>query len=125
MELPTHDSNPLPYMNRTYRQSSTGGYITFRDTVISGDTLHTIAVADYDFREPMYFPFDSIAATALVQQRGKGILTLYKLRPVRNRDTNTMGEIPEWQSAVISVFPGADSLLISRGRYAGEAYVLE
>ncbi len=125
VDLPTYDSNPMPLMNRTYRQASTGGHITFRDTLLAGDTLHTIAVAEYEFREPMYFQTDSLSTTALVQKRGKGILTLYAKRTVRNRETGESYDIPEWKSAVISVYPGGDSLLVSRGRYACDAYVLE
>ena len=125
VDLTTYDTNPVPLMNRTYRQASTGGYITFRDTLLAGDTLHTFAVAEYAFREPMYFQTDSLSTTALVQKRGKGILTLYAKRTVRNRETGESYDIPEWKSAVISVYPGGDSLLVSRGRYACDAYVLE
>ena len=42
-----------------------------------------------------------------------------------NRETGESYDIPEWKSAVISVYPGGDSLLVSRGRYACDAYVLE
>ena len=123
--LPVHPENPMPKMGVTYRQKSTGGYITFRDSVIVGDTLHTIGVADYQLCEPLYFSFNEKGATSMVQNRGKGIFTLYHMNRVRNREDGTARYEPQWDAAVISVFPGADSLLICRGNTIYEAYTAE
>ena len=111
--------------NRHELNSDNIKYITFRDSVIVGDTLHTIGVADYRLSEPLYFSFNEKGATSMVQNRGKGIFTLYHMNRVRNREDGTVWYEPQWDAAVISVFPGADSLLICRGNTIYEAYTAE
>lgn len=125
VSLPLQEGDPMPRMGATYRQAATGGYITFSDTTINGDSLHTMAVARYQLREPLYFNSDSAESVSMVQHRGNGIFTLYHYRTVRDRETQERRQEPEWDSAIISIYPNADSLLISRGAWTGEAYMSE
>ncbi|MBQ8656994.1 MAG: hypothetical protein IJ527_08100 [Prevotella sp.] len=139
LPLAPDDTNPQPLDGVTYRQADTEGFITFRfnadtlaaDTVLTAalaaDSVTmkqtmTIGQADACFKEPMYFPQDTIY-NCYVQQRGRGIYTLYYItdRGTRNFPDGRL----QTMAAVISVYPGADSLVICRGNMLGGAYVKE
>lgn len=60
VNLPVHEENPMPHDGITYRQASTGGFITFHLTPVEGDTLCPVGTADLHLKEPMYFDRDSL-----------------------------------------------------------------
>lgn len=125
VNLPVHESNPMPLDGVTYRQASTGGFITFHLTPVEGDTLHPIGTAEMQLRERMYWEQDTLTDIR-VQSRGKGIFTLYHIERQRKRgEPNQYNQYPQWNAAIISVYPGGDSLLICRGNWVGDAYVAE
>ena len=125
VNLPVHEENPMPHDGITYRQASTGGFITFHLTPVEGDTLCPIGMADLHLKEPMYFDRDSLK-TVRVKSHGKGIFSTYSIKqqPLRGQPKQHV-EALEWNAAIISVYPGGDSLLICRGNTLGEAYVAE
>ena len=73
----------------------------------------------------MYFDRDSLK-TVRVKSHGKGIFSTYSIKqqPLRGQPKRYAEEL-EWNAAIISVYPGGDSLLICRGNTLGEAYVAE
>lgn len=125
VNLPVHEENPMPHDGITYRQASTGGFITFHLTPVEGDTLCPVGTADLHLKEPMYFDRDSLK-TVRVKSHGKGIFSTYSIKqqPLRGQPKRYAEEL-EWNAAIISVYPGGDSLLICRGNTLGEAYVAE
>ena len=133
LSLPVHDSQPLPRWGVTYRQPRTGGYITFRDSaathpLASGDTLQSIGMINYHFQDNMLPRVTD--STAYMQSRGKGLFTAFWLSKVRTRQkdgswTIEPDEGAKWCPFVISVYPGGDSLLVSRGLKPVEVFVNE
>lgn len=125
VKLPVHEGNPMPREGVTYRQASTGGYITFRFTPVEGDTLNPVGTAEMHLKESGYFGIDTIKEARVVSY-GKGIFTTYHIERQRMRgEEERYDEWREWYPAIISVYPGGDSLLICRGNFVGDAYVAE
>lgn len=129
IHLPVHESNPMPRDGVTYRQVSTGGFITFHLTPVEGDTLHPIGTMDMLLKEPGYREQDTLKDVRLLSY-GKGIFTAYHIER-HIKKTRQQGE-PDgytehvaWNPIIISVYPGADSLIISRGNMLYDAYVAE
>lgn len=134
VELPVHEGNPEPRWNVTYRQPETGGFITFRDSAavlpsVTGDTVRADGLVSYHFVDGMY-P-DSGDSIVYVQNRGKGIFTVFYMRRVRKRNRADdswswapHGD-PNWYPLLVSVYPGGDSLLVSRGLKPIETFVDE
>ena len=68
-------------------------------------------------------------STAYMQSRGKGLFTAFWLSKVRTRQkdgswTIEPDEGAKWCPFVISVYPGGDSLLVSRGLKPVEVFVI-
>lgn len=126
VKLPVHEGNPMPHDGVTYRQASTGGFITFHLTSVEGDTLQPIGTADMQLKEKNYFEHPDTAHVRL-KSWGKGIFTSYHIKKQMRKKGD--GEQPvewvEWDAAIISVYPGGDSLLICRGNAVQDAYVAE
>jgi hypothetical protein len=123
--LPIHEGNPMPREDVTYRQTSTGGYITFHFTPLEGDTLNPVGTAEMHLKESGYFVIDTIK-DARVLSYGKGIFTTYHIeRQLQRGEEERYNEWMEWYPAIISVYPGGDSLLICRGNGVRDAYVAE
>ena len=123
--LPVHEGNPMPREGVTYRQTSTDGYITFHFTPIEGDTLNPVGTAEMHLKESGSFGIDTIKEARVVSY-GKGIFTTYHIERQRLRgEEERYDEWREWYPAIISVYPGGDSLLICRGNFVGDAYVAE
>ena len=75
-------------------------------------------------REEGYFASDTSRVRVL--SRGKGIFTVYHIERQRQRGEPVhYNEYVEIDPAIISVYPGGDSLLICRGNRMGDAYVVE
>lgn len=133
VKLPIHDGDPTPHWGVTYRQPQTGGFITFRDSAathltVSGDTLQSIGLAHYHFCDNM-LP-ESADTTVFVQSRGKGLFTGFLMNRVRkHHDDGTWtwqkNGNPEWFPFIVSIYPGGDSLLVSRGLNPVEVFVIE
>ncbi len=136
LPLAPEGTNPLPRNGIEYRQADTEGFITFNfnekelaaDTILSeylaADSLTikqlmTIGKAQIDLKEPLYFINDT-TLNCYVQQRGRGIYTLYYVtdRVTRHYPHGRLRSL----AAVISVYEGADSLVICRGNMLGAAY---
>ena len=81
--------------------------------------LMTVGKAQVNLKEPLYFINDT-TLNCYVQQRGRGIYTLYYVtdRGTRHYPHGRLRSI----AAVISVYEGADSLVICRGNMLGAAY---
>lgn len=125
VNLPVHEGNPMPRDGVTYRQASTGGFITFHLTPVEGDTLHPIGTADMHLREAMYWEQDTLTDVRVLNY-GKGIFATYhteRSHPRKKPERHI--EYVQWNAAIISVYPGGDSLLICRGNWTGDAYVAE
>lgn len=125
VKLPVHEGNPMPHDGVTYRQASTGGYITFHMTPIEGDTLNPVGTVEMLLKEDMYWERDTVRDVR-VRSYGKGIFSTYAINRERQRgeperSRESVAIIP----AIISVYPGGDSLLISRGNMLYDAYVAE
>ena len=102
LPLAPEGTNPQPRQKTIYRQQDTGGFLTFHS---HGDTL----MADVLLKEMMYFDQDT-TLTCYVQQRGRGIYTLYY---ITNYGTNAYPQGTFTSiAAVIAVHPGSDSLTI-------------
>lgn len=143
LSLPVHESNPEPRFGVAYRQPKTGGCITFVDSAFqevthNGDTLNAIGTVLFSMADAMYRSMnntrdDGKGSTVYVENRGKGLFTWYGMDRVRDRksETKESGPVwherraPHWYGVVISVFPGGDSLLVSRGLDAVETFVAE
>ena len=136
LPLAPEGANPLPRNGIEYRQADTEGFITFNfnekelaaDTILSeylaADSLTikqlmTVGKAQVNLKEPLYFINDT-TLNCYVQQRGRGIYTLYYVtdRGTRHYPHGRLRSI----AAVISVYEGADSLVICRGNMLGAAY---
>lgn len=125
VNLPIHEGNPMPLDGVTYRQASTGGFITFHLTPIEGDTLHPIGTVEMHLKENMYWERDTVKDVRLVSY-GKGIFATYHIQRDRLRgEPERYAEYIKYNSAIVSVYPGSDSLLICRGNFLGDAYVAE
>lgn len=124
VKLPVHESNPMPQDGVTYRQASTGGYITFHLTTVEGDTLNPIGTAEMHLRESDYFDVDTIKDVRLLSY-GKGIFTTYHIQRQISKKKPEPYEWVENYPAIISVYPGGDSLIICRGNSIDDAYVAE
>lgn len=136
LPLAPEGTNPLPRNGIAYRQADTDGFITFNfdekelvaDTILSAaltadsltiQRLMTIGKAQVSLKEPLYFTNDTVF-NCYVQQRGRGIYTLYYVtdRGTRHYPHGRLQSL----AAVISVYDGADSLVICRGNRLGAAY---
>ena len=126
VKLPVHEESPMPRDGVTYQQASTGGFITFHLMPVEEDTLLPVGTAEMQLKEEMYFEHPDTAKVWL-KSWGKGILTPYHIMKQGQRKGNDepLKEWIEWDAAIISVFPGGDSLLICRGNTIGDAYVAE
>ena len=125
INLPVHEGNPMPHDGVTYRQASTGGYITFHMIPIEGDTLHPVGTVEMLLKEDMYWERDTVKDVR-VRSHGKGIFSAYAIHRERQRgeperSTESVAIVP----VIISVYPGGDSLMISRGNMLYDAYVAE
>lgn len=125
VKLPVYESNPIPRDGVTYRQASTGGHITFHLSPVEGDTLNPIGIAEMHLRESGYFDIDTIKDARLLSY-GKGIFSTYHIqRQLPRKEPQRYIEWVEYYPAIISVYPGGDSLIICRGNSIGDAYVAE
>lgn len=140
LPLAPEGTNPQPLNDVTYRQAESDGFITFHlkteaelraDSVLTGalrssnlalEKALTIGTAEVWLKEMMYFDLDTTLA-CYVQQRGRGIYTLYY---VADRGTHSypLGHLQSL-AAVIAVHPGADSITICRGNFLGPSYQAE
>ena len=140
LPLAPKGTNPQPRNGTTYRQAENDGFVTFHlmgqtqlaaDTMLAGTLKYekltlgqmmTIGKADVRLQEPMYDSQDT-TLTCYVQQRGRGIYTLYY---ITNYGTNAYPQGTFTSiAAVIAVHPGSDSLTICRGNTIGPAYIAE
>ena len=125
VNLPVQDGAPMPKDGVTYRQASSGGYIVFHLSPVEGDTLNPVGTAELFLKEWGYFDHKT-TETVRVKNPGKGIFSTYHIRRERMRgEEERYKEWMEWYPAIISVYPGGDSLLICRGNRVEEAYVAE
>lgn len=125
VKLPVHEGNPMPLDGVTYRQASTGGYITFHLTPVEGDTLNPIGTVEMLLKESRYFDIDTIKDARLLGY-GKGIFSTYHIKRQRQRgEPERYNEWVENYPTIISVYPSGDSLLICRGNFVDEAYVAD
>lgn len=139
LPLAPEGTNPLPRNGIAYRQADTDGFITFSfdekelvaDTILSAalnadslttKQLMTVGKAQVSLKEPLYFTNDTVF-NCYVQQRGRGIYTLYYVtdRGTRHYPHGRLQSL----AAVISVYDGADSLAICRGNRLGAAYKIK
>ncbi|MBR6201566.1 MAG: hypothetical protein IKQ62_01015 [Bacteroidaceae bacterium] len=130
VNLPVHEGNPMPRDGVTYRQASSDGFITFHLSQpthkADDDTIDTaiIGTADMFLRERMYFEQDSLT-NARVKSWGKGIFTLYTVNKRIAKKAGATSDGMEFLPAIISVYPGGDSLLICRGNFTDDAYIAD
>lgn len=139
LPLAPEGTNPQPRNGIAYRQADTDGFITFSfdekelvaDTILSAalnadslttKQLMTVGKAQVSLKEPLYFTNDTVF-NCYVQQRGRGIYTLYYVtdRGTRHYPHGRLQSL----AAVISVYEGADSLVICRGNRLGAAYKIK
>ena len=131
IDLPVSETNQLPRMG-IYRAVGEGTTFEFLPLAAEDplDTIYAVCQAITTFDNE-----DSTPDTLLVHNRDNGILTLFRYvhrggpngGKHRCYDKHPDG-YPEYSSVVMSVFQGADSLIISRGfeesdcvfRYDGE-----
>lgn len=133
VDLPIHESNPMPRFDVTYRQPKTGGIISFSNSpsqqpTISGDTLQSIGLIHYHFLDNMYR--DTADTTVYVQSHGKGLFTGFRMSHVRKREDDGSWKwvehgMAQWSPFVISVYPGGDSLVVSRGLKCIETFIAD
>ena len=99
IHLPLTDENALPKTGQLYVSSSTGSSIVFHQNGSSVSV--TIALRETHWG----MPADSLEGTAqyVVQSRGKGLYTLYNNEEAR------------FEGRLVYVFPGADSIIVTRG----------
>ena len=99
IHLPLTDNNTLPKAGQLYVSSLTGSSMIFHQS----DSIVTVSIAMREDRWGM--PADSLEGTAqyIVQSRGKGLYTLYNNKEAR------------FEGRLIYVFPGADSIYVTRG----------
>ena len=131
VNIPLQPQDNKPRIGVTYRQPEEGGTITFNGgpedlPTIYGDTLPSVAQATFHFKDALY-DYQAEPYTAYVQSRGKGLYTLYRMEGMRDEDTNKWVDHsnPVWYPVIISVYPGGDSLVISRGMHWLETFVPE
>lgn len=129
VKLPVQQEDVMPRFGVTYRQPETGGTITFNGPpsslpTIYGDTLQAVGEATFHLEDPMY-DYQSETNTAYIQSRGQGLYTLFLMEGKRNPDTNEWQDDcnPSWFPVIISVYPGGDSLTISRGLDGLETFI--
>ena len=99
IHLPLTDNNTLPKAGQLYVSSLTGSSMVF----LQSDSTMTVTIA---MREDHWgMPADSLEGTAqyVVQSRGKGLYTLYNNEEAR------------FEGRLVYVFPGADSIIVTRG----------
>ncbi len=131
IDLPVCKADQLPCMG-LYREVGEGSTFEFLPLTTEDplDTIHAVCQAVTTFGNE-----DSTPDTLLVHNRGNGILTLFRYvhrggpngGKHRCYDKHPDG-YPEYSTVVLSVFQGADSLIISNGyeeskrvyRYEGE-----
>jgi len=133
VDLPVHESSPMPHYDVTYRQSKTGGEICFHDSVscqptASGDTLCSVGTIRYHLVDNLFR--ETADTTVFMQSRGKGLYTGFRMINVRKREADGSWTWVEhgnaqWAAFVISVYPGGDSLVVSRGVRRLETFVAE
>ena len=99
---------------------------------VMGDTLNAIGTVQCRFCDGLYELSESEGADGplYVQSRGRGLFTVFGMHRVRQYDDNGNWQwnpllSPEWWPAVISVYPGADSLVVSRGLQPVETFIAE
>lgn len=126
--LPVSDEEVLPRMG-TYTDPMTGGTITFlpykKPHEALKDTLNPVALVamrtvTHEWEDSACVP--AKADTVSVQNRGVGILSLYRIvhshgldgGKHRCYDKHPDG-YPEYWGALMSVYPGADSLVMTVG----------
>ena len=131
VRIPIQQQDTKPRFDVTYRQPETGGTITFNGAPSEqptryGDTLPAIGEATCYFNDDMY-DYQIEPYTAYVQNRGKGLYTLYRMEGSRDPETKEWRDHcnPAWYPVIISVYPNGDSLVISRGMSALETFVPE
>lgn len=129
VNIPVQEQDNKPRFNIVYLQPETGGTIIFsgspqRLPTIYGDELPSIGEATCHFKDVEY-DYLTEPYTAYVQSRGKGLYTLYRMEGTRDEQTNEWRDHsnPVWYPVIISVYPGGDSLVISRGMNALETFV--
>ena len=128
VNIPLQQQDNKPRFGVTYRQPNAGGTITFNggpcsNPTIYGDTLPAIGEATFHFDDDMY-DYQSEPYTAYVQSRGQGLYTLYRMEGTRDENNEWLDHCnPVWYPVIISVYPGGDSLVISRGMNALETFV--
>ena len=128
VNLPVCDKDVLPHMG-TYRHDATGGTIVFRPYTNEKDTVRPICQADihvtiHRWEDKVYA--DS-AETECIQNRGNGILAIYRIvhgggpngGKHRCYEKHPDG-YPEYWGSLISVYPGADSLVLTWGYEASK-----
>ena len=139
LPLSPEGTDPLPHNDRTYREAENGGFITFhlmseeqlaadsalqallRSEQLTTRQTMTVGTAELQLKETMYELMDTM--TCYVQQRGRGIYTLYT---IRDQGTTVCPDgYPMPLAAIIAVHPGADSLTICRGNDLGPNYIVE
>lgn len=118
IDLPVSDADQLPRMG-VYREAGEGAAFEFLPLTTEDplDTIHAVcqAVTTFGYEE-------STPDTLLVRNRGNGILSLYRYvhrggpngGKHRCYDKHPDG-YPEYSTIVLSVFQGADSLIVSSG----------
>lgn len=126
--LPVSDEDVIPRMG-TYIDPATGGTITFMPYSIPQkelkDTIHPIALVamrtvTHEWESSSCLP--AKADTVSVQNRGVGILSLYRIvhshgldgGKHRCYDKHPDG-YPEYWGTLMAVYPGADSLVMTVG----------
>ncbi len=133
IDLPVQEGNPMPRFDVNYRQPKVGGVICFHDSASyqltdSGDTLHSVGLIDYHFIDPMFS--ESADSSVFMQSRGKGLFTGFRLKRTRKHQDDgswiwKQNGAPEWPSFIVSVYPGGDSLLVSRGIGRIETFIAD
>lgn len=126
--LPVNDTDVLPRLG-VYRNPESGGFIKFREFTekdeLEPDTIHPVCAAEicmvfFDWESKASLPdsTDAFYHNYRVQNRGKGIFTLYHMCHrhcfCSHHDDHPDG-FPEWLGAVFYVYPGADSIKVSVG----------
>jgi len=126
VSLPVTDADTRPVEGACYYASDTGTTMEF-DFSEAPDTLNTIGTVNVEWRESHWgiAKGDSAEANVMnyfVQSRGKGIYTFYYM----DEQTDSVGHVvrdadghplmaPCWEGMLIYVYPGADSLMVTRG----------
>ena len=124
--LPVTDADTRPQEHTCYYASDTGTTMEF-DFSEAPDTLNTIGTVNVEWRESQWGIAKGDSAEAdvrnyFVQSRGKGIYSFYYM----DEQTDSVGNVvrdadglpltaPFWEGMLIYVYPGADSLIVTRG----------